>query len=127
MPRKWIAVALPALLLTAGAAIAQDAPPPGGKETSISFINHGGINNYVPDSKSEGIYIQDNHRKWYYARFFTRCLDLPYGIQIGIKTFGGSDTLDRGSTILVGRERCQIQSLVESGPPPRKVKKPKQD
>jgi hypothetical protein len=126
MPNKLImAAALPALLLTAGAATAQENAPPSGPEASIPFVNHGGIYNFVSDRDGQGVYLQDRRRNWYYARFFARCNDLPFAFRVGFKTWGGSDTLDRGSTILTGRERCKIASLVKSGPPPKKAKKAK--
>jgi hypothetical protein len=126
MPRTLLAAAaLPALLFAAVPATAQDDARPTGPEASIPFVDHGGIYNYEVDRGGEGLWIQDRSRKWYYARFFTRCSDLPYAFQIGVKSWGASDTLDRGSTILVGHDRCAISSLVRSGPPPKKVKKPK--
>ena len=126
MPSKRIlAAALPALLLTVGVAAAQDNAPPTGPEAEIPFVNHGGIYNFVADRGGVGVYLQDRSRKWYYARFFNRCNDLPYAFRVGFKSWGGSDTLDRGSTIIAGHEQCRIASLVRSGPPPKKVKKAK--
>lgn len=125
MIRQISVTLLPALLLTAGAASAQEAPPPGGKEVSIPFITHGGVRTFQSTGQGNGIYIQNSRRDWYFARFFTRCLDLPFAVSVGFKTFGNGSSLERGDTILAGRERCQIASIVQSGPPPKKAKRKK--
>ena len=72
----------------------------------------------------EGIYLQDAHRDWYYASLFGPCLDLPFATRIGVVNWG-FETVDDSSTILVGRDRCRIDRLVHSGPPPKRVKKAK--
>ncbi len=118
---------LPALLL-AGAASAQTAAPqsppaPGGKQVSIPFVNHDGIQNFAPTDSGKGIYLQGGNGDWYYASFAARCLNLDYAFGIGIKTFGATDSLSQGDTILAGGERCLIDSLVRSGPPPAKPNK----
>jgi len=121
-----IAVALvPALLLTAGSAAAQRAPEPQGKQVSIPFVTHGGVRTFEASRDGDGVYIQNSRRDWYYASFFGRCLDLPNATRIGFTTFGGGSSLERGDTILAGRERCRIASIVASGPPPKKAKKVK--
>jgi hypothetical protein len=125
------AAALCAALLTAGAAAAQSrgtGPTPGphsGERADIPFATHNGIRTFTPDRYGEGVYMQDNRRNWYYARFFTRCQNIDFSIQVGFKTFGGSSSLSRGDTIFAGHERCQIAELVRSGPPPEKPKKPR--
>ncbi|MES2989194.1 MAG: hypothetical protein V4808_14935 [Pseudomonadota bacterium] len=114
---------LPALLLTTGGAVAQEAPPPGGKEVSIPFISHGQVRTFESTPNGDGVYIQNSRRDWYFARFFSRCIDLPFATQIGFKPFGSGNSLERGDTILAGNDRCHIASIVQSGPPPKKVKK----
>jgi len=47
---------------------------------------------------------------------------LPYASTIAFKSFS-SMSLDRGDTIIVGREHCRIASIVRSGPPPKKIGK----
>ena len=122
MPKFLTAALLPALAL-AGVAQAQDAAPaPKGESTSIPFITHGSVRTFEPTPNGEGIYIQNNQRDWYYASFFTRCLDLPQAIRIGFDTFGNGSSLERGDTILADRERCKIDNIVRSGPPPKKVR-----
>jgi hypothetical protein len=115
---------IPALLLGTAPALAQHAAPaPEPKEAEIPFATHGGIYTFETDSDGSGVYLQDRFRHWYYARFFTRCTDLPYAFRIAYRTFPGSDTLDRGSTIIADRQECRIASLVKSdGPPPKPAK-----
>ena len=116
-----------ALLATSAAASAQDAPPPppGGKEVSIPFVTHGNVRTFTPARNGEGVYIQNSRRDWYYASLSPRCQELPWANAIAFKTFGGGSTLERGDTILAGRDRCTITSIVRSGPPPKKIKKSK--
>jgi hypothetical protein len=116
-------ILLPVLLFAAAAASAQSAPSPGGKEVSIPLIGSGSVRNFEAARNGEGIYIQSYRRnEWYFARFYSRCLDLPFASAIGFKAFS-SMSLDRGDTILVGHERCKIASIVRSGPPPLKPRK----
>src|SRR5689334_14988401 len=117
------AAALLAAILAVGSAHAQNQP--GGKEVSIPFVTHGQVRTFEEDRDGRGVYIQNARRDWYYARFFTRCEELPFAVRVGFQTFAGSSTLSRGDTIIAGRERCRIASIVASGPPPKKAKKPK--
>ena len=113
---------LPALLLTTGAASAQGARPQEGKQVSIPLVGRGDVRNFQPTRRGDGIYIQSFRGDWYFARLFGPCFDLPYASTIGFKSFS-SMSLDRGDTILAGRQQCKISSIVRSGPPPKKVKK----
>lgn len=125
MHSRWMAALVPVALLASGSAAAQHktAPREIGKEASIPFVDHGGIYTFQPDDDGNGVYLEDNGHRWYHATFVTRCTELPYAFQVGFRTWGGIDTLDRGSTILAGHERCRIASLVTSDPPPRKAHK----
>ncbi len=122
MPLKSIAAASAALLLTAAGAAAQTPGPRSGERAEIPFVNHGGIRTFEADRDGRGVYIQGQHKDWYYASFFGRCNDLPYAFSVGFKTWAGS-TLSRGDSILVRGDRCVIADLVRSGPPPKKAKK----
>jgi len=125
------AMLLSAGLLSAGAAAAQAqvaGPTPGprsGERADIPFATHDGIRTFTADRDGRGVYLQDNHRNWYYASFYTRCQDIDFSLQVGFKTFGGSGALSRGDSIYAGREQCRIADLVRSGPPPEKPKKPR--
>jgi len=117
--RFAVAAAVLTLAGTAMAATGSDRPL--GREASIPFVNHGGISNWRADG-DEGLYIQDQHRNWYRASLMGACTDLPYAQAVGCRTWGG-DRLDRFSAIQVGGQRCQIESLVTSAPPPAKAHK----
>jgi hypothetical protein len=105
------------LLLTFSAGMADASP-----EVSIPFVNHGSINDWRPD-RNRGLWIQDAHRQWYYARIMEPCLGLDFAETIAFET-QPSGALDRFSSILVPHEgRCHLDSLVRSDPPPKKVTK----
>jgi hypothetical protein len=130
MSKTLIAAALTAALLT-GTATAQShgtGPTPGphsGEQADIPFATHDGIRTFTADQNGEGVFLQDNRRNWYYARFFARCLNIDFSLGIGYRTFAGSPNLSRGDTIYAGHEACRIADLVRSGPPPEKPKKVK--
>ncbi|MDB5707236.1 MAG: hypothetical protein JWN66_4352 [Sphingomonas bacterium] len=115
-------LALP-LLMFGTAAIAQKAPPPPGTPASIPFVDHDGIYDFQPDG-DHAVYLQDRSRKWYHATLMGPCLGLSFATRIGVKT-SGTSSLDKFGSLLVDRDECRIDELVTSGPPPKKVKKPK--
>jgi hypothetical protein len=91
-------------------------PPPAGEEVSIPFAHFGGIYNFeAPDD--DVVYLQDRGRNWYRAQLYGTCLDLSWANRLGIDT-QGSPNFDRFSFLIAGRQRCQIESLTRSGPPP---------
>jgi Family of unknown function (DUF6491) len=116
---KQLSFAILAAAALAGSAAA--APPPHGREASIPFISHGGIRDFDADGR-DGIYLRGRGRQWYHARLMGSCFNLPFAHAIGVQTFG-SNTLDRFATLIVDGERCKIQSLVKSPPPPRKMRR----
>ncbi|MDB5692121.1 MAG: hypothetical protein JWO81_1184, partial [Alphaproteobacteria bacterium] len=65
------------------------------------------------------VYLQDRSRNWYRAQLYGPCFGLGWANGIGVDT-GGSASFDRFSTLIVGGERCRIESLTRSGPPPRR-------
>ncbi|MEO8307512.1 MAG: DUF6491 family protein [Pseudomonadota bacterium] len=104
-----------------GGAAAAAEMVPDAREVSIPFVSMGSINDWRAD-KSQGLWIQDVHRQWYYARIMEPCMGLDFAQIIGFDTIPGG-AIDRSSSILVPHEgRCHITSLVRSGPPPKKVK-----
>ena len=48
-----------------------------GKETSIPFVGTIGIYDFEADS-DRGVYLQDQQRRWYYARISGVCTGLPF-------------------------------------------------
>lgn len=122
MRNVYLSLGLAVLSATAGAnvATASNAAPPS-KQASIPFANHGGIRNWHAD-RNQGLWVQDVHRNWYYAKFFGPCLGVNFANSLGFDT-GTIGTFDRFSSIVVPREgRCAIQSFVPSEGPPSKRK-----
>jgi hypothetical protein len=115
---KKILLALAAV--TAPAFAAPPSPPPAapGEEVSIPFVNFGGVRSFEEDG-THAVYLQDSRRRWYHAELIGPCRELPWAFGIGIDT-RGSPSVDRFSSLIVGRDRCQLTSLTRSGPPPKK-------
>jgi hypothetical protein len=115
------------ILAAALAAPAFAAPPqasaPGGAKAEEVRIPFPGfrIRNFRAETR-DVVYIEDHRRNWYRAELIGPCIDLPFAHAIGIDT-RGSSSFDRFSAILVGRDRCQLQSLTRSEKPQKKAKK----
>ena len=93
-----------------------------GVDASITFPNHGAIRNFEPDG-DDGIWIEDQQRRWYYGTFIGRCQGLNFSQAIGFDT-GGAPRFDRFSAIITREDRCQLNSLVTAEKPlPRKERK----
>ena len=121
-------ILLPLLAAAAVAAPALAQPPAPtfdpDAQASIPFVNHRhAIRNFEAPG-DDILYLQDRQRRWYRAELAGACFDLKWAHSIGYDTRGGL-SLDQGSHILVGRERCTITSLTRSEGPPRKAKKAK--
>ena len=118
LPLLAAAIASPAL----GQAPAPAFDPD--EQVSIPFANHRrAIRNFEAPS-DDLLYLQDRQGRWYRAELGADCFGLRWALGIGYET-NGRLTLDQGSHILVGRERCPILSLTRSEGPPRKPKKRK--
>ena len=111
-----------ALLAAAGVAFASEAAPP---KAYIPFANHGGIRDWKAD-RDQGLWVQDIHRKWYYAKFMGPCLGLNFAQTIGFDTHPLGQ-FDQFSAIFVpggGGGRCAVQSFTVSGAPPNGKRAP---
>jgi hypothetical protein len=108
--------------LLSGAAVALP-PTPAPQEASIAFADHGSIQTWQADS-DQAVYVQGDNHQWYHATLMGPCLDLRFAEAIGFET-RGTGNFDRFSTLIVRGQRCQVQSVVKSAPPPRKNAKPK--
>jgi hypothetical protein len=117
MKTLYASVASAALaVLSAGAVAAESSVPPQ-KDVSIPFANRGGIRDWQAD-RDRGVWIQDVHNKWYYAKFMGPCLGLNFANSIAFDT-RPMGNFDRFSAVIVPRNgRCTVQSLTMSGPPP---------
>ena len=108
-------------LLAASAALAKPAPawPQLGVEASIPFPNFGAIRNYEADN-DDGIWIEDQQRRWYYGKFMGPCQGVQFAQEIGFDT-RGSAQFDKFSKILVRGDVCMFESFVTAEKPlPRK-------
>lgn len=93
-----------------------------GKEVTIPFIAFDNLYNFQADD-DKGVWLEDQSRRWYYAKVLGPCTDLPFAEAIGVDTRFGGDQLDRTGTILVRHQRCPLTSLTASNGPPVKAKK----
>jgi hypothetical protein len=94
------------------------APSPAGEEASIPFAHFGGVWNFEAQD-DHVVYLQDRSRNWYRAQLYGPCFDLSWANRIGVDT-RGSASFDRHSILLVAGQRCSIESLTVSGPPPKR-------
>lgn len=93
-----------------------------GVEASISFPSYGTIRNFEADG-DDGVWIEDQHRNWYYATIIGPCTDLDFVQKIGIDT-RGTARLDKFGAIIVAGQRCAFSSFVTSDKPlPRKERR----
>jgi hypothetical protein len=112
-----------AILAAAAAVPALASPAPVAEEqVSIPFANHPRSIRTFEAPTDDILYLQDRQRRWYRAEIGGPCFGLRWAQAIGYDTRNGL-SLDRFSSILVGRERCPIVSLTRSDGPPRKHKK----
>lgn len=112
-----LAATLAALPALAGAMVPPaPQPTPAPEEARIPFVSYRSIYTFHPVS-DDVVYIQDVRRNWYRATLFVPCFNLQDALRIRVDTRFG-DMLDNSSSFIVGDQRCPIQSLVRSGPPP---------
>ncbi|MGH7488268.1 MAG: DUF6491 family protein [bacterium] len=108
--------ALAALAASALFVVADAAENPKPSEASIAFANQGAIQDWIADG-SKGIWIQDAHRTWYYAKFMGNCTGLQFTDSVGFRT-EPSGALNRWSSIVVrDRGSCFFQSFERSAGP----------
>jgi hypothetical protein len=96
---------------------------PAPKDTSIPLVNFGNLWDFEADG-DKGVWLQTRDRKWYYASMFGPCIGLSYAQRIGV-TERGYNSLDKYGTLIVDRQRCQIDHLTISDGPPKRIKKTK--
>jgi hypothetical protein len=120
---KTLRNALLASVLVAGCASAATEALP---EASIPFVNlKQSIRQWQADG-TQGLWIQDARKNWYYAKLRTTCIGLDFAVSLGFET-ATTSSLDRFGSVIVPRAgSCQIQSLTRSGGPPddKKSRKP---
>lgn len=112
------AVIVIALGLSASTATAKRAPHVWnelGVDASIIFPNHGAIRNFEADGDN-GIWVEDQQRRWYYGSFFGSCRGLNFANAVGFDT-GGLPRFDRFSKIITRDDVCQLNRFVTSEKP----------
>jgi hypothetical protein len=86
-----------------------------GVEASIAFPNYGAIRNFEADG-TDGIWLEDDRRRWYYGEFLGKCHDLNFAQAVGFDT-RGTPRFDKFSKIIVNGDRCVLTSLVTAEKP----------
>ena len=89
-------------------------------EASIPFADQRtSIRDWQADG-TQGIWVQDARRNWYYGTFHAVCFGLDFATVIGFRT-GATGRLDRFSSIEVPDQgRCTLRSFTTSEAPPEK-------
>jgi hypothetical protein len=124
MKRPAIATMLLAMALTsAGLQAAEEGEQLKAPEASIPFVN---LSSSIRDWEADGtggLWVQDGHRDWYYAKLMGPCIGLDFAMRVGFDV-RGIDRLDRFATVVVPEHgRCSIASFTKSeGPPDSKRK-----
>jgi Family of unknown function (DUF6491) len=113
-------IAATALFAAAQAASADPKPwPEYGVEAHIPFANSVGIRNFEPNG-DRGIWIEDQHQRWYYASIIGPCVDLDHATVVGFDA-RGTGSLDKFGAVVVDGDVCRFDSLVTAEKPlPRK-------
>lgn len=93
--------------------------PAAAGETAIPFVRSNGILDWRA-AGDEALYIRGNSGDWYFVRTMSPCTRLKTALTLGFVTSAG-DQLDRYGAILAEGQRCQIESVVRSDPPPEKT------
>jgi len=125
MTRTIILAALAAATLATPALARREAGWPAdqlGQEATIPFVGTIGLYNFEADS-DRGVWLQDQSRRWYYARISGPCVGLPTAVRIGVDTRFNGTQLDRTGRLRVDGDTCALDSLTKSAGPPPKAKK----
>jgi|SRR5271165_5366295 len=115
-PAAWVAFAADVPAVPPAPATPDASSQP--REARIAFANKGGIWDWqVIDNKT--VLIESRGRQWYKATLFGNCINLSFAQRLSFES-NPSGTFDKFSKILVGGQRCPLESLVETTPPPKK-------
>lgn len=107
-------------LFTAFALIAAGqvaTPPAPAEESYVPKVRSEGVAEWRADGE-RGLYLMSSAGRWYYARTAGPCPRLDSTMTLGFEA-RGPDRLDRFGTVIAEGWRCQLESVVESVPPPR--------
>ena len=103
IPAAIAASLLLTLALAAPHALAQQ------QRAAIHFADIGNIHNWQAEGM-DAILIQNDHKEWYRATFWSPCVNLPFATGVAFVTEFNGD-LDSFSSILVEGERCWFRSF----------------
>jgi hypothetical protein len=111
-----LALAATALLAVTAAPVAA-ADQPSRARPEVKIRNMTDYLEAVADP-GRGVYIRGYTGQWYYASVRGQCPRLTRSANLRFNTSPGGD-FDKDSTIRADGWRCMIDSVTESGPPPR--------
>jgi hypothetical protein len=104
-------------LLAVAAAPALSAQPPTRARPEVKIRHMSDYLEAVADP-GRGVYIRGYTGQWYYASVRAQCPRLTRSAALRFNPSPGGD-FDKDSTIRADGWRCMIDSVTESGPPPR--------
>jgi len=109
-------IALTALLAAPFGVLAAGGGP-ASSPASIPFADHNGIRDWEADG-TQGLWVQDISRKWYYGKFNFPCTGLQFktGLRFKFSPDGSFDRWSEVSTPEAGR--CPLKSFEASAGPP---------
>ena len=110
-----ISLSLAGLTAFAGIGQAASAKPDG--ETAIPFASSNGIADWQVAADNL-VYIKAINGDWFLVRTIADCPRLHTARALGFVTRSGQ--LDRHGAILAEGDRCAVDSVVQSGAPPKK-------
>ena len=103
-------------LALAGCASSDVSPPPSAAQASIPFVSSVGISEWRIAGRGM-LYVKSISGDWYFIRTMNVCSGLDSAIGLGFVT-SALDQLDYHGAVIADRERCPIQSIIRSNPPP---------
>jgi hypothetical protein len=107
---KTLILTVAAVCSIAGLAHAQTIRPAvANKQATIPFVDYGGVQDWRATPQGD-LLLRGNGANYYRAQFIGPCPNLKFGMRIGIPG-GAMDSLDKFSTIYVGRDACPLKSL----------------
>ena len=118
------------IVMTVGAAVAAGAADEAAtvpntaaapaSEATLSFARSN-VWNWEADG-DKGIWVQGIGREWYYGKFMSPCIDLPFRDGVGFR-YGPSGELDKFSAVVIRHQPpCNFISFTRSAGPPHAQK-----
>ena len=108
-------------VLTVFCAQADEPKPAPASEARIAFADKNIWNWQVIDNRT--VLIETSSHKWFKAKLFSPCIDLPYSEKIGFQS-NADGSFDKFSAIQTRGTRCTLVSLTATEPPAKTPKPP---